>query len=150
MCFIPNLNLSLFLLATQAPTHPPFQVWGSHMIWCTMWYLRNNHLASTRSLTPRNYVKIGAHVDNKYIQTSPFFCYCIHLATEMRSPNWWQFLFLKCLYFMLCRIYFWGQFGVSVLLDPIWNIDNFQHCTKTFWAVFKLLQCPDMSPLKNS
>jgi len=94
--------------------------------------------------TPRNYIKIGARVDNKYIQTSPFFCYCIHLATEIRSPNWWQFLFLKCLYFTLCRIYFWGQFGMLVLLDPVWNIDNFQHCTKTltFWAVFKLLQYP--------
>jgi len=50
-------------------------------------------------LTPRNYVKIGARVDNKYIQISPFFCYCIRLATEMRSPNWRQFLFLNVFVF---------------------------------------------------
>ena len=57
------------------------------------------HLASIRSLTPRSYVKIGARVDNKYIQISPFFCYCIRLATEMRSPNWRQFLFLNVFVF---------------------------------------------------
>ena len=32
-----------------------------------------NHLASTRSLQPWNYVTISARVDNKHIQTSSFF-----------------------------------------------------------------------------
>ena len=57
------------------------------------------HLASIRSLTPRNYIKIDARVDNKYIQISPYFCYCIRLATEMRSPNWRQILFLDVFVF---------------------------------------------------
>jgi len=36
----------------QASTHPPFRVWGSHMIWCTMWYSRNNIIiAATNHLT---------------------------------------------------------------------------------------------------
>ena len=36
----------------QAPTHPPFRVWGSHMIWCTMWYSRNNIIiAATNHMT---------------------------------------------------------------------------------------------------
>ena len=29
------------------------------------------------------------------------------------------------------------QFGIVVLLDPIWDIDQLSTLTKTFWKVFK-------------
>ena len=55
--------------------------------------------------------------------------------------------------FLLCEMIFgvfvahaWVQFGVCVLLDPVWDIDKITHCSKTFRAVFKLL-CVSDTPI---
>jgi hypothetical protein len=32
-----------------------------------------------------------------------------------------------------------NQFGVNVIMDPVWDINNIVQCSKTYCAVFKLL-----------
>ena len=52
-------------------------------------------MAGTMEYTEDNFSidQIFANNDNKYIQTSPFFYYCIHLATAMWLSNLLWFLF---------------------------------------------------------
>ena len=47
-----------------------------------------------------------------------------------------------CFFFFSSVVF--KQFGVSVLLDPVWNTDNLQCCTKTFRAVLKLVHSANM------